>query len=1104
MLPGQQDEPGEVTDPAFARALLGHLVGGTRTSNQLPPSDDYAAAFPAYNGSMAGMGSRLNGMMQGFMDQHQVPGAAGAAVDDVSARFDSVVELSDRLLDRVDHDLARQEAMQLAAEQQRTFGHGAGGGAGLLQQTPGRHAVPAAATALPGSGSGAVPTMSATNKPQHRWRDEVDNSSRPFVPKLRLKPNAIVPLELRLEQPDEAVCDLSPLSALGTAASSARPQPAAWYANPYSPEISAFMPTDEQLGSGREMLYHPLHVTPVTWVDNEAALQQMRVRLAAVSEFAIDLECHSHRSYRGFVCLMQISTRDEDFLVDTIELRASLHVLNDVFTDPRVAKVMHGADSDVIWLQRDFGLYVVGLFDTGQAMRVLEFQSFALAHLLKHYCGVTANKALQMADWRLRPLTEEMATYAREETHYLLYIYDRLKSDLAPSGRCLAVFQRSSELCRQAYKTPQFDPEGHITLARRQNVQLGAPQMGVLRALFAWRDAIAREEDESTAFVLPNHQLFRLASGAPQTPEQLHAVCHPLPPLLHYKATSLLTTIRSALAEATPASSASTAAECAHPQALPAGARAAAAPAPCGAGGAAPCQVMSAAVTGMMAPMHPMQPSLLAPPAAFGAMPVEGPRLGVCPSTMQAAAGGGPVAAAAASAAAGRGSATQSASRSVRCPPAPTRSPPLPPEHVYGAAGWVASGPEELTKALLPGGRGGAAALSESENGAFVEWSEGSSDDGEEGGAESPFEAGEDARTARSVQQQLNASPLWVLSMFAPGADAVVAGTSAVAGGGRVGEPAVPRSLTEIYKLSNQNKRRGAAGRRPSEEVPPELEEAKVGEAESSSDGGGDVDPGADDDEADDDDDDGSKRRRGTEGGDGWVAEASKHDTEDFMRRIGWLRPDAEMPTGSEPMAEPQRGGGGGIPRRGAEGSEYGGSDPPPLPFQRQLPPHMPVRPGAASSGATSRAPGASMLPMPQQPSGALAQLLAAPRQQGQPSSGAPGHSSLMPPLPTSQDVPQMETKKPRARSHKKRPGFGGEGGFDYEAASAASPFVYSMGGGQGGGGGKGDGGKGGGKGGVGKGGDKRGPPPSSGNRSMSFAPSGPPHGRGGGGVRRY
>ena len=116
----------------------------------------------------------------------------------------------------------------------------------------------------------------------------------------------------------------------------------------------------------------------------------------------MDLEHHSWRSFQGFLCLMQISTRDEDFVVDTIALRSSLHRLNVVFTDPSVVKVMHGADSDILWLQRDLGVYVVNLFDTGQAMRVLQYQRASLAHALEVHCKVKAAKAFQKADWRHR------------------------------------------------------------------------------------------------------------------------------------------------------------------------------------------------------------------------------------------------------------------------------------------------------------------------------------------------------------------------------------------------------------------------------------------------------------------------------------------------------------------------------------------------------------------------------------------------------------------------------------------------------------------------------------------------------------------------------
>ena len=65
----------------------------------------------------------------------------------------------------------------------------------------------------------------------------------------------------------------------------------------------------------------------------------MVAKLEAAQEIAVDLEHHSYRSYLGFLCLMQISTREEDFVVDTLILREELEDLNEVFTNPNIVKV---------------------------------------------------------------------------------------------------------------------------------------------------------------------------------------------------------------------------------------------------------------------------------------------------------------------------------------------------------------------------------------------------------------------------------------------------------------------------------------------------------------------------------------------------------------------------------------------------------------------------------------------------------------------------------------------------------------------------------------------------------------------------------------------
>lgn len=84
---------------------------------------------------------------------------------------------------------------------------------------------------------------------------------------------------------------------------------------------------------------------------------------------------------------MQISTRSQDYIVDTLALQKVVGKhLRAVFDDPNIVKVLHGCDSDMDWLQRDFGLYVVNLFDTGQAARTIGMKSFGLAYLLQTYC----------------------------------------------------------------------------------------------------------------------------------------------------------------------------------------------------------------------------------------------------------------------------------------------------------------------------------------------------------------------------------------------------------------------------------------------------------------------------------------------------------------------------------------------------------------------------------------------------------------------------------------------------------------------------------------------------------------------------------------------
>ncbi|CAI9099286.1 OLC1v1036074C1 [Oldenlandia corymbosa var. corymbosa] len=276
---------------------------------------------------------------------------------------------------------------------------------------------------------------------------------------------------------------------------------------------------DKNISSLTPKKPEPLQSTPFKLVQDVKDLKHLAAKLKSVDEFAVDLEHNQYRSFQGLTCLMQISTRTEDFIIDTLKLR--IHVgpyLREVFKDPTKKKVMHGADRDIVWLQRDFGIYVCNLFDTGQASRVLKLERNSLEYLLHHFCGVTANKEYQNADWRLRPLPAEMVRYAREDTHYLLYIYDLMRIRLASEATdsesadppLVEVYKRSYDICTQLYEKELLTESSFLHIYGLQDAGFNAQQLSVVAGLCEWRDVVARAEDESTGFVLPNKTLLEI------------------------------------------------------------------------------------------------------------------------------------------------------------------------------------------------------------------------------------------------------------------------------------------------------------------------------------------------------------------------------------------------------------------------------------------------------------------------------------------------------------------------------------------------------------------------------------------------------------------
>ena len=364
-------------------------------------------------------------------------------------------------------------------------------------------------------------------RPQLSFLDPPDNSPIQGLPKLAFpKPNCTCQKEFALQ--------------VGV--------------HPYEWELKTFQYPGWALEQETEILFHPIHDTSFTFIEDEQQLNALVDRISAERVIAVDLEHHNYRSFEGFVCLMQLSTRTEDFIIDTIACRSFMHKLNGIFTNPFVLKIFHGAESDIIWLQRDFGVYVVGMFDTYFASKLLSLGGNSLSHLVRHYGGIELDKKFQLADWRIRPLPKEMLDYARGDTHYLLYIWDRIRNDLLKQGKRGMSFMKqilasSNKRCQLLYVKEKYNENEWKSIAGKYNKPLNNRQVAVIKGMLQWRDTVARMEDESLHYVMPKTMIIRIAESLPNSASGIMRCFTPCPPLVKQHAHDLLLIIRNKINE---------------------------------------------------------------------------------------------------------------------------------------------------------------------------------------------------------------------------------------------------------------------------------------------------------------------------------------------------------------------------------------------------------------------------------------------------------------------------------------------------------------------------------------------------------------------------
>ena len=239
---------------------------------------------------------------------------------------------------------------------------------------------------------------------------------------------------------------------------------------------------------------------------------------------ALDTEADSLHAYPEKVCLIQISTAAGDRLVDPL---AGIDI--NPFLDALAGRelIFHAADYDLRLLRKHHEFTPSVIFDTMLAARLLGERQFGLSSLVEKFLGVKLDKGSQKADWARRPLTERMEAYARNDTHHLKPLEEKLGAELRAKGR-LDWHQESCARLIVECSRPVVVDEDAVWRVKGSTF-LDRAALAVLRELWHWREREAVAANRPPYFVLTHEKMVEISVAV----SEKKPVEHIIPPRMH-------------------------------------------------------------------------------------------------------------------------------------------------------------------------------------------------------------------------------------------------------------------------------------------------------------------------------------------------------------------------------------------------------------------------------------------------------------------------------------------------------------------------------------------------------------------------------------------
>jgi len=269
-------------------------------------------------------------------------------------------------------------------------------------------------------------------------------------------------------------------------------------------------------------LEHPLvPATQSPLIESDEDLHRLIDELRSAGSFAYDTEFIGEHSYHPRLCVIQVATPQKITLVDALS-SIDLTPFWELLADPAVQKIVHAGLHDLEPVMRHLHRAPANIFDTQIAAGFIGLRfPMGTSKLIAELTGADLGGGAKFSQWDHRPLSPIQLQYAANDVRYLPLLQHVIVERLKANGNLAWAIEECQTLSDPVLY--RFDAQSQ-RLRVRGAEHLDRPRRAVLRALLAWRENAAREEDVPPRTLLRDEIVLALAVAPSVTIEELDGV----------------------------------------------------------------------------------------------------------------------------------------------------------------------------------------------------------------------------------------------------------------------------------------------------------------------------------------------------------------------------------------------------------------------------------------------------------------------------------------------------------------------------------------------------------------------------------------------------